>query len=338
MHFTVSSVAGAVAILASITQVEAHCRFINAYGDYSPKYTCPALGFRPDIPRAKYGNQIPWQVDVTCFSSPVVPATKDSSYYHTKRKWLSQGCGATLFGIESYYNLGPTTDANMWERNTKYYMKPMAAGALTQVKAKTTDFAKKNQIARATPGGWISIDVFQVNDDGAGPFRCRIDEEGDGSSFGAWIGGSGRTGIVYEGANAVKSLYPGRNGETHKLKVPIPKNVDCKAQYGKLKNICILRCENYAVNGPFGGCVPFQVIYPTPPPSPHPVEPNPPSKPEATPEYGDAGYNVGTGNYIESYGGDYKTSQYTGNKKKRGMDEKEKRRMKVSAEAEAEAA
>ncbi|EPS35605.1 hypothetical protein H072_10971 [Dactylellina haptotyla CBS 200.50] len=326
MRYTISA-ATAAAILATISEVEAHCRFVNAYGNYNQNSRSRCLGFRPDIPRSRYGNQIPWQVDVTCFSSPVVPATKDSPYYHTPRKWLSQGCGATLFGIESYYNLGPTNDQNMWDRNTKYYMKPMEAGALTQVKAKTQEQADNGMMVRVTPGGWLKIDIFQVNDDGAGPFRCRIDQAGDGTSFGNYLGG-----IVYDGANAEKSVYPGRNWETHTLTAPIPKNIKCTAKYGRYNNVCIMRCENIAVNGPFGGCIPFQVVYPTPPPPPQKVVINY-DQPEAQPQYGNAGYNVGSGNYIESYGGDYKTSPRTGNKK-RDMDAKEERRSSVARSTE----
>lgn len=330
MHATFT-LASAIALLASIPQASAHCRFVDSWGDYNQNARGSVLGFRPDIPRGRYGSQIPWQVDVTCFSSPVVPATKDSPYYNQKRQWLGQSCGATLFGIESFYNLGPTTDQNMWQRNTKYYMRPMEAGALTQVKAKTTEFASQGKVPKASPGGWLKIAVFQVNDDGAGPFRCRIDESGTGTEFGSWIGGEGRTGIVYDGANAVNSLYAGRNWETHTLTVPIPQGVKCKAEYGSYKNVCMLRCENFAINGPFGGCVPFQVIYPTPPPAPKPVVITP-NVPEAPVEYGNAGYDVGKGNYIESYGGDYKTSPRTGSKK-RDIEGKLERRAQVKESA-----
>ncbi|KAF3113979.1 hypothetical protein TWF569_010290 [Orbilia oligospora] len=89
------------------------------------------------------------------------------------------------------------------------------------------------------------------------------------------------------------------------MRVGIPKNIKCLARYGTYNNICLMRCENQAHNGPFGACIPFQVMYPKPPaapPKPVYVDVKKP-EPEPKPVYGYAGYDVGAGNYKEgAYG------------------------------------
>ncbi|EPS39560.1 hypothetical protein H072_6627 [Dactylellina haptotyla CBS 200.50] len=337
----------ATALFSSVPFAAAHVRFLTAYGDANPSHHGASLGHRPDIPTAKYATQIPWQVDVTCFSSPLVPATKDSPYYAQKRKYFEQGCGATIYGIESYYNLGPTTYKTVAQRNKDYFMRPLVPGALTQTRKKTLALANSNKMAQATPGGYVEMVTWQVNDDGAGPFRCKLDESGTGQSFGSWL-----PGVHYDGGSAANSIYPATNFQHHKLRVPIPKNVNCQAQYGSYKNVCILRCENVAKNGPFGGCVPFQVMYPADKYNTgngkygnnnnnNNSDKNNNNKggkkggdkvvygePEKEVKYGDAGYDVGKDNYIERYGGDYKSSLKT--RYKRDLEGKDARRARVA--------
>ncbi|KAK6499983.1 hypothetical protein TWF481_010340 [Arthrobotrys musiformis] len=212
----------------------------------------------------------------------------------------------------------------MWKhRNYYFFMKYCPAGGYIQTKAETMKYADQGKMARSTPGGWVEMVVWQVNDDGAGPFRCRIDETGTGTKFGAWAT------VVKQppGDQWKNSVNPWTNKQHNLLRVQLPKNIKCTAEYGKFKNVCMLRCENYAVNGPFGGCLPFQVIYPqpqvVPAPKPQPVKPQPSHNPEPKPVYGDAGYDVGGGNYRD---GDYGSDSGGGYFKKREVREKKAKR------------
>ncbi|KAK6508749.1 hypothetical protein TWF506_010826 [Arthrobotrys conoides] len=134
---------------------------------------------------------------------------------------------------------------------------------------------------RVTPGGWLEFVFYQVNDDGAGPLRCRYDETWTGTKLGLWMANIGNPDVVRDHSVNWKG-----NGGGHGFKVPIPKNIKWTATYGKYKNVCVLRCENFAKSGPFGACVPFQVIYPPPLPpknTPKPPPPKPPPKPTLPP-------------------------------------------------------
>ncbi|EPS35529.1 hypothetical protein H072_11057 [Dactylellina haptotyla CBS 200.50] len=255
----------------------------------------------------KYNNpgQHPDQWDTTVFSDPVVPACCASPYIHRPRKWLAQGCGADLHNVFDYFavtrgpELTPAVYNNnadmMWKhRNYHFFMGPIPAGGYIQTKKETMKYVNQGKIAVANPGGWIEIVVWQVNDDGAGPYRCRIDEGGDGTNFGPWVQVTKQP----PGTQAGHSVYGYGNNKRHLLRVQLPGNIKCGAKYGSYANICMLRCENYAVNGPFGGCVPFQVKYPTPPPKP-PQQVYVPDTYERKPTYGDAGYDTGDNNYQE---------------------------------------
>ncbi|KAF3287530.1 hypothetical protein TWF970_007250 [Orbilia oligospora] len=58
----------------------------------------------------------------------------------------------------------------------------------------------------------------------------------------------------------------------------LPTDLRCTGSYGNMKNICLIRCENKAANGPFGSCVPVQQIVTNVP------EPKPVPKPVVTPK------------------------------------------------------
>ncbi|KAF3186570.1 hypothetical protein TWF225_004629 [Orbilia oligospora] len=308
------SPAVAFAVLATISEldvVSAHVRFIEAFGDYS-LVRGVKLGHWEGLAVKNHGaHQNPGQYDVVAFSDPVVPPCCKSFWHKQKRHrvWMEQGCGATLKLIEDYYlktnqivngkiiarPLKPARGYNHGSFvNYNFFQGPVPIEGYVQTGAETLEYAKRRQIAQATPGGWIQITTWQVNADGAGPFRCRLDESGTGKEFGPWLATDMQPGPG-AGKEKWKSVWAHGNNKRHTLRVRIPGNVKCTAQYGNMKNICMLRCENFAANGPFGGCVPFQAIYPEPE-----VQPAPEAKtvtvtvgqPEPTPQTGDSGIDI----------------------------------------------
>ncbi|KAK6535354.1 hypothetical protein TWF694_001816 [Orbilia ellipsospora] len=302
------SPAVAAAILASISQVSAHCRFVEAWGDHNPGIKGGALAYLYEFPVKAGYDQYPYQWDTAVFSNPPVPPCCTSPYVSFKRKWLPQGCGADLHNVFDYYakvdknGITPPAYANLepsnpllWNiRNYNYFQRPLVEGAMIQTEVEIKRNAASGKISRCSPGGWINIVIWQVNDDGAGPFRCRIDTTGTGQHFGGWV-----PTILTQppGTQAGYSVNPGTNSNYHNLKVKLPPGARCKGSFGKFDNVCLMRCENYAVNGPFGGCLPFQIIEPAG------AEPKPKEKPHPHKEVTDPGYDVGSGNYKENYGG-----------------------------------
>jgi len=97
--------------------------------------------------------------------------------------------------------------------------------------------AWQGKIPKVKAGGKLSILAYQVNLDGAGPFRSKIDYKGTGTSFSP--------------LTVTKQIFS--------FQVKLPPNLNCNGKYGDLKNVCTVRCENSAKNGPFGGSFPVQL-------------------------------------------------------------------------------
>ncbi|KAF3286248.1 hypothetical protein TWF970_009794 [Orbilia oligospora] len=117
---------------------------------------------------------------------------------------------------------------------------------------------------------------YQVNADGAGPLRCKISSTGQSSNWNpGWFYPPVKDQVP--GSAKDKPFKAAGTMQLFPFTVTIPKNIKCNGPYEGKRSICMLRCENYALNGPFGGCLPFQLIPPepqAPPPPPPPVPDN----------------------------------------------------------------
>ncbi|KAF3921178.1 hypothetical protein ABW21_db0202370 [Orbilia brochopaga] len=271
MHFTISA-ATATAILAMIPEISAHAAFMTVIGNADQVVQGHSLGYDAATPRDGT-TQIPYQQDVAVFNNPIVPATPGTPWFGKPRTYWTNGCGSSILTLNNYYSTQVTlkvayTKYTVAQKNTIIYQTP--AKALIDWKAMTLQMSRSHMIPRATANGWLRIMVHQVNADGAGPYKCRIDSMGTASAWGPWIpipaanNVPGQAALFSVKADGTKQQFP--------LTVPIPANQRCSGVYGNTRNVCMLRCENYAKNGPFGGCVPF-VVEPdndqpvTPPPS-----------------------------------------------------------------------
>jgi hypothetical protein len=94
--------------------------------------------------------------------------------------------------------------------------------------------------------------VHQVNSDGAGPYDCMIDATG--------------TGANWQPITVTQNLEGnarGRNSDTQMQDLPltasIPADMACTGTVAGQSNVCMVRCQNPARAGPFGGCVPVQM-------------------------------------------------------------------------------
>ncbi|KAK6523246.1 hypothetical protein TWF694_006136 [Orbilia ellipsospora] len=301
MHFQMTA-AVAYAILSFTPTVSGHCIIIDAYGDKAGSPHCMGLGAVASTPRNGV-TQPGFQEDTTVFASPAVPWTRPKcqgyqptkkltcckagncwpkTYYTAvKRTPLNAGCGVTLGRIKSWAKQAhPVQYAQPWNQNTfknvYYYQQPVAASAQIDINAEILQRA--NSLPLVTAGGYIQMKLHQVNSDGAGPFHCMLDEAANGQSWGR--------------ALKVTTNVPGNSYSINKYQlkkwpivVQLPADLNCQGSYGGHNKICLMRCQNKAKNGPFGGCVPFQQWTP-PAPEPEPsgeptVEPTP--VPEPTP-------------------------------------------------------
>ncbi|KAK6350980.1 hypothetical protein TWF718_004158 [Orbilia javanica] len=207
-------------------------------------------------------------------------------------------------------------------RKYHFFMASIPIPAFLQTAAEVEQKANEGKTVMVTPGEWLEIKTWQVNDDGAGPFRCRIDETSTGHNFGGWLE------ILQQPPDSAEhySVNPHTNAQAHTLKVKIPDDIKCKSKAGKYKNICLMRCENYAANGPFGGCVPFNIVYPKSNIRPLPVAKPLDTKKPQKPVKGNPGYDVGKNTYQEQKYGDTYFN-------KRNLEQKRARRANVASAA-----
>ncbi|KAJ9155922.1 hypothetical protein NKR19_g4345, partial [Coniochaeta hoffmannii] len=93
----------------------------------------------------------------------------------------------------------------------------------------------------------ITLNLHQINGDGAGPMACSVDTAASGA---------------FEDA-VVATNVPGNNGNSgasnqdFPLVVNVATGTVCTGTLGTVKNVCLVKCQNPA--GPFGGVVPFQM-------------------------------------------------------------------------------
>ncbi|KAF3908143.1 hypothetical protein AA313_de0200073 [Arthrobotrys entomopaga] len=292
MHFSTLSLSAVLTALATAPYADAHSFIYHARGNVKGTGVGWALGYH-NVPTTKdhklFEVQLPYQRVTAVFSNPAVPCYKSANRQSCeKRAYLNTGCGISLFSIEEYEKKSPDK-YKPWGKSTNrknawYFMgKYSSPKAFIDTSSEVNRILKAKALPRVTPGGTLKMILHQVNADGAGPYRCRIDYTGLGKRWSKWI-------PVTKNAPGSGSYYSAGAGKNFDLIVRIPKNAKCTGTYGKAKNICMVRCENKAANGPFGGCVPVQLIQkaklkPKPKPKPKPkTKPAPKPKPKPKPK------------------------------------------------------
>ncbi|KAF2453908.1 hypothetical protein BDY21DRAFT_326874 [Lineolata rhizophorae] len=106
-------------------------------------------------------------------------------------------------------------------------------------------------LPQVSAGGELSMTLHQVNSDGGGPYTCMIDATGTGTNWQPMT---------------VTQNVPGDDGDNDDgeatdfpLTAEIPEGQECTGSVAGEENVCLVRCENPARAGPFGGCVPIQM-------------------------------------------------------------------------------
>ncbi|KAM0742358.1 hypothetical protein ACQRIT_002535 [Beauveria bassiana] len=107
-------------------------------------------------------------------------------------------------------------------------------------------------LPQVTPGGQLTMTLHQVNSDGAGPYTCMINADGTGTTW-----------ENIQVSQNVDGNQRGRNRQgsatDHPLVADIPANQQCTGTAGGQTGVCLVRCQNPANAGPFGGVVPVQM-------------------------------------------------------------------------------
>lgn len=108
-----------------------------------------------------------------------------------------------------------------------------------------------SKLPQVTPGGELTMKLHQVNADGAGPYTCMINSDGTAQTW--------QDIRVTQNVNGQRGRNSKGNASDFPLKVAIPANQQCTGTVAGQGNICMVRCQNAARAGPFGGVVPVQL-------------------------------------------------------------------------------
>ncbi|MCJ1319868.1 hypothetical protein MMC15_005204 [Xylographa vitiligo] len=103
-------------------------------------------------------------------------------------------------------------------------------------------------LPQVSAGGVVTMNLHQVNADGAGPFTCSVDTTAQGTAFvpmTVTTNVAGTKGI----STAADADFP--------LVASMPANAVCAGTVAGVSNVCMVKCENPV--GPFGGTVAVQM-------------------------------------------------------------------------------
>ncbi|RVD85615.1 uncharacterized protein DFL_003932 [Arthrobotrys flagrans] len=277
MHFSTLFSAAFVAVATLSDVTTAHVVFVDAYGNASPHIHGFGLGHHAGTTR-KGNAQYPQQRDIAVFNQRPV----HNGWWKGD---LRNGCGTSILSVTQWYQKYQPAKWNgkgVTEAKRKALWKQAAPkGAYIDIKGNinwliNSEYAKgvrtdiasgrknlRNGIPKVTANGVLNVLAWQVNIDGGGHFKCRIDYFGNANQF------SVNLKVTKNCAGNAKSIHAAGSQKTCWFKVAMPANLNCRGSYNTGKhtaaNICIVRCENSAKNGPFGGCIPIQQVRPAPP-------------------------------------------------------------------------
>lgn len=131
-----------------------------------------------------------------------------------------------------------------------------------------------NTLAQVTPGGSVSGTLHIVTSDGAGPYKAMLNTDGTGQSWTAmdvetqvpgtkgkiqksekraWARALQAVGIMKRATN-INEDYP--------FKVNMPAGASCTGNIAGQANTCLVKLVNPSNAGPFGGCIPVQMVQP----------------------------------------------------------------------------
>lgn len=127
-------------------------------------------------------------------------------------------------------------------------------------------------LPQVSQGGSVSGTLHIVTSDGAGPYKAMVDTTGTGTNWQpmdvvtqvpgtrgniqksekrAWARLLQRAGIMKRATN-INEDFP--------FKVTMPADATCTGTVAGQSNVCMVKLVNPSNAGPFGGCVPVQMV------------------------------------------------------------------------------
>ncbi|KAF3213055.1 hypothetical protein TWF106_009632 [Orbilia oligospora] len=272
MHFPTLLTSVSFMLVSIADLASAHATFIDAYGNANDQIHGYGLGVNLSVVRSLIPGKTNTH-DAVGFSTRYHPTTGSG-------KIVARGCGRTYHTIVRGFS---AAGKDILKLNPSQLRKVLGeedipsggyvdtTNEINKLALSEQTGAKRNEpvtnargismgIPKVTAGGTLTIVNFQMDIDGAGPFDCRVDLTGTGNNWSVPLKVTKNC-----PGNAHSILFPGKQLTPCKFEVAMPKKFECTGSYGtngNMKNICLVRCENKSKIGPFGGCVPIQLVQP----------------------------------------------------------------------------
>ncbi|KAI3399583.1 hypothetical protein diail_6222 [Diaporthe ilicicola] len=131
-----------------------------------------------------------------------------------------------------------------------------------------------NTLAQVTPGGSVSGTLHVVTSDGFGPYKAMLNADGTGQSWTAMDVETQVPGTKGKGQKSEKRAWARvlqamgimkratNINEDYPFKVNMPAGATCTGNIAGQANTCLVKLVNPSNAGPFGGCIPVQMVQP----------------------------------------------------------------------------
>ncbi|EPS41828.1 hypothetical protein H072_4236 [Dactylellina haptotyla CBS 200.50] len=269
MHFSTLFTTATV-ILAGFADISsARLVIIDAWGSNKPSIHGYGLGY--DQKNDRKGLGFSRVQDVAVFNRYVRHDGSKSTNY------LPNGCGFSGMSVGNWYRKNRNA---LWkEKGDKLFFKMAPAEARIPVSKQVENLSLqagqnrvrvcpatkrklKTGIPRIAPGKTFVV----ITEEFSGKNRlinCRIDYKGTASS---WTRQLKNVGCIQGGRRETKGACTrDKLRRITGYRFAIPKDLNCRGVYGPfsgIRDICMIRCQDAAENGPFGACIPAKQVRP----------------------------------------------------------------------------
>jgi len=126
-------------------------------------------------------------------------------------------------------------------------------GTVEQGVAAAAGTGASSGLPTAADDGTITMTFHQVNQDGAGPLTAAIDPTSGGTSAAAFQPATVTQDVPGIGIGGLS----GASVMDFPVKVQMPAGMTCSGTVGGATNVCVVKMQNAALAGPFGGSAAF---------------------------------------------------------------------------------
>ncbi|KAF3311266.1 hypothetical protein TWF173_008563 [Orbilia oligospora] len=273
MHFSTLLTTATVALVGLTDITSAHAVIMDAWGSNNPKLHGWGLGFSYKNTRRDPLGRL---LDVAVFDRTVFHDRNNATY-------LNYGCGFSGNSVGWHLKTNKPGVWNAQKRKKTFFERKADPEGRINVPRGIEGLAlhenKGNVRRRWGPqdgrgvrtgipkvvAGKTMVVMSRTIKGNARILNCRIDYNGNGKTWTRHLkrlscGPAGRPLTAGCSANKLGKVF-------NKFRFQLPPNMDCRGSYGAnkgIKNICIVRCQEGSLNGPFGGCVAIQQRRPKP--------------------------------------------------------------------------